>query len=141
MNVVCFNAEKFYRIAYDYLHYEDNLNLAEKWVKMALDNDGSHIKSKILTGEIYLAKNEAKKALEIFLNIDKISPSNPMCLLNIAKAYKLTGNYKLALKYLDKVFVKKVFERDEEILDECYDLKANLLSGMSRYQKILHVNF
>lgn len=140
MNVVYFNAEKFYRLAYDYLHYEDDLNLAEKWVKLALENDSRHIKSKILTGEILLKRNETKRALEILLEIDKNFPLNPGCILNIAKAYTQIGNYRLALKYLDRVFVKKI-NYDEDILNECFDLRAGILSGIRRYQKILHVNF
>ena len=44
MNIVYFNAEKFYRLAFDYFHYENNLDLAQKYINKALKSNKNHIK-------------------------------------------------------------------------------------------------
>lgn len=139
MNVVYFNAEKFYRLAYDYFNYENNAELAEKYADMALKIDRGHIKAIILKGEIFLYRNNIKEALETFFGAIKTAPDNVFCLLDIAKAYKKEGNYDLALKYLNKIFVNNI--KDFELFDEYQTLKTDILSGSKVYKKILHVNF
>ena len=66
MNIVYFEAEKYYRLAFDYFHYEDNQKLALKYINIALKNNKNHLKSLILKGEILLKKREANRALKIF---------------------------------------------------------------------------
>lgn len=141
MNVVYFNAEKFYRLAYDYLNYEDNPAMAEKWVNLALENDKSHIKSKVLKGEILLKRGNIKQALKIFFEILKSGYNNNgcvfgECLLNIAKAYCEEKKLRLSLKYLEKIFVNKFNENfDDEFLSKCYSLKVKILIGLNQYKK------
>lgn len=139
MNIVYFNAEKFYRLAFDYFNYENNLDLAEKCIRMALKSDKNHSKSIILKGEILLAKNNIEKALKLFTKALKISPDNAFCLFLIAKAHSLNGQNGLALKTLEKIFIKNFY--DSELLSECYSLKTDIMTGVNRYKKILHVNF
>ena len=62
MNIVYFNAEKFYRLAFEYFHYENNLDLAQKYINKALKSNKNHIKSILLKGEICLVKNNLKEA-------------------------------------------------------------------------------
>lgn len=139
MNVVYFNAEKFYRLAYDYFNYENNLDLAEKCIRMALKADKNHSKSIILKGEILLAKNNTEKALRLFSKALKISPNNTFCLFMIAKAYSLNGQNGLALKTLEKVFIKN-FD-DNDLLSECYNLKTDIIAGAKKHKKVLRINF
>ena len=72
MNVVHFIAEKYYRLAFDYFHYENNIQLAQKYINLALKDDKSHIKSLMLKGEILLRKRNMQSALKTFLKIQKL---------------------------------------------------------------------
>ncbi len=63
MNVVHFIAEKYYRLAFDYFHYENNIQLAQKYINLALKDDKSHIKKPhVKRGDSFKKKKYAKCA-------------------------------------------------------------------------------
>lgn len=124
MNVVYFEAEKYYRLAFDYFHYENNLHLAYKYINLALKNNRHHLKSLLLKGEILLKKREMNYALKIFAKAEKLSPDNPLCIFFTAKIYNLLDEYKKGLEILDKVLIRQ--ELNAEFLSECYKLKIDI---------------
>lgn len=132
MNIVYFEAEKYYRLAFDYFHYEDNQKLALKYINIALKNNKNHLKSLILKGEILLKKREANRALKIFSKAEKLSPGNPLCKFFIAKVYNLLDEYKKGLEILDEVLNKQL---NAKFLSECYRLKIDILMNLNQYRK------
>lgn len=133
MNVVCFNAEKYYRIAYDYFQYESNAKKAKKYVNIALKHAPNDPKCLILKGQIYLLEKNPKSALQIFKRVLKISQNDTKCMFYLAKAYSAIYEYNTALDYLDKILVQNV--ADKEFLSECYNLKINILINLNQYKK------
>lgn len=133
MNTVCFNAEKFYRIACDYFHYESNVKQAKKYVNLALKNAPYHLKSLILKGEIFLSEKKTKSALNIFKKALKISPNDTFCILWLAKTYNALQKQDISLHYLDKILAQNIL--DKEFLSECYKLKINILINLNQYKK------
>lgn len=134
MNVVYFNAEKFYRLAYDYLNYENNLKQAEKYINLALKDDRRHFKSIILKGKIFLAKNNIKGALKLFFKAYKMNPEDFSCLFSLAKAYNFENKNKIALEFLEKISPEKI--SDGDFLTEYYDLKINILETINQYKRV-----
>lgn len=147
MNIVYFNAEKFYRLAYDYLNYENNLKQAEKYINMALKCDRRHFKSIVLKGKIFLAKNNIKSALKLFFKAYKMNPEDFSCLFSLAKAYNFENKNKTALEFLKKISPEKI--SDGDFLTEYYDLKINILETINQYkrpyrkseQRVYYMNF
>ncbi len=133
MNVVCFNAEKFYRLALDCFQYENNTELAKKYVNIALKNDSNHFKSLVLKGQIFLAEKKAKSALKILLKAIEICPNDTHCMHHLANTYNVLGKQNLSLEYLDKILVQNI--SDKELLSECYKLKINILINLNQYKK------
>lgn len=133
MNVVYFNAEKFYRLAFDYFHYENNHTLATKYVNMALKSDKQHIKSLLLKGKILLEKNDIEKAFKLFFKVQKMDPKNSLCLLLMAQGYDREDNDKLAIEYLNKIPLNDIY--DIEFLYECCSLKIDVLIKLSQYKR------
>lgn len=133
MNAVCFNAEKFYRLADDCFQYESNLKLAKKYVNIALKNDPEHFKSLVLKGRILLFEKNPKSALKILLKASKIHPNDVYCMFYLANAYSALEKYDLSIEYLDKILTRNIF--DKEFLSECYKLKINILINLNQYKK------
>lgn len=133
MNIVYFNAEKFYRLAYDYFRYENNPKMALKYVNSALKCHPGHNKSIILKGQIFLIQNKIKNALNLLLKYYSICPDDIHCLFYIANAYYKDNKPNLALEYLDKILSKNL--QDKEFLSECYNLKLNILINLNQYKK------
>lgn len=133
MNAVCFNAEKYYRIAYDYFQYENNTTQAKKYINLALKNAPIHFKSLILKGQIYLFEKKSENALKTLNKALKISPKNAECMFYLAKAYSNAQQYSVSLDYLDKIFIQNI--SDKEFLSECYKLKINILINLNQYKK------
>ncbi len=133
MNIVYFNAEKFYRLAFDYFHYENNLDLAQKYINKALKSNKNHIKSILLKGEICLVKNNLKEAFRLFFNVQKMDSNNNLCLFLIAQTYNKDGNYKLAMEYMNKISFNNI--DDTEFLYKCYSLQIDILIKLNQYKK------
>lgn len=133
MNFVCFNAEKFYRLAYDYFHYESDVKNAKKYVNKALKNDPVHFKSLLLKGQIFLFEKRVKSALKMFLKALNIRPNDACCMFYLANAYYALEKYNLSLEYLDKILTQNI--SNKEFLSECYKLKINILINLNRYKK------
>ena len=133
MNVVCFNAEKFYRLAFDYFQYESNVKLAKKYVNIALKNDPNHFKSLLLAGQIFLFEKKPRNALKMFLKALNISKEDVSCIFYLAKTYSALEEYDLSIEYLDKILTKNLI--DKEFLSECYKLKINILINLNQYKK------
>ena len=133
MNVVHFIAEKYYRLAFDYFHYENNIQLAQKYINLALKDDKSHIKSLMLKGEILLRKRNMQSALKTFLKIQKLDPNNLLNAFYLAKTYNLIDEYKTGLSILDKILKSKT--QNIEFLSECYRLKIDILMNLNQYSK------
>lgn len=133
MSIVYFDAEKYYRLAFDYFHYENDLALAQKYINTALKNNKNHIKSLILKGEICLQKRNMKQALKIFLKAEKLNPDNSLCIFYKAKAYNLLDEYKKGLEAIDKLLNRQKI--NPEFLSECYKLKIDILMNLNQYKK------
>lgn len=133
MNAVCFNAEKFYRIADDCFQYENNSKLAKKYVNIALKNDPEHLKSLVLKGKILLFEKNPKSALRVLLKAFKIYPDDVYCMFYLANAYNTLEKYDLSIEYLDKILIRNL--SDKEFLSECYKLKINILINLNQYKK------
>ncbi len=133
MNIVYFEAEKYYRFAFDYFHYENNLKLAYKYINKALKSSKNHFKSLMLKGEILLEKRNIERALKNFKKANKINPENPAGLFFEAKAYNLLDEYKKALDIVDEILNKKI--NNAEFLSECYRLKIDILMNLNQYGK------
>lgn len=133
MNVVCFNAEKFYRIACDYFQYEKNLKFAKKYINLALRNNPNHLKSLILKGRIFISENKIQSAIKILLSALKINENDTDCLYYLAYAYNSDKKTNLAIKYLDKIF--NINPLDKDFLSDCYKLKINILVNLKQYKK------
>jgi len=133
MNVLYFEAEKYYRLAFDYFHYDNNLNLAQKYVNKALKSDKNHLKALMLKGEILLNKGKIQYALKMFLKAQKLNPNDSLSVFYTAKAYNLAGEYKKGLGVLDKILKKQI--NNAEFLSDCYELKINILMNLNQYKK------
>ena len=133
MNVVCFNAEKFYRIAYDYFQYENNTKLAKKYINLALKDNPKHFKSLVLKGRIFILENKIQNAAKTLLSALKINDNEVNCLYYLAYAYSLEEKTTLAIKYLDKIFDQNPL--DKEFLSDCYKLKISILVNLKQYKK------
>lgn len=137
MNVVYFNAEKYYRLAFDYFKYESNIRLAKKYVNIALKNDPKHFKSLFLAGQIFLFEKKPKSALKMFLQALNILNEDVSCMFYLANTYSSLGKYELSIEYLDKILSKNI--SDKEFLSECYKLKINILINLNQYKKAENV--
>ncbi len=133
MNIVYFGAEKYYRLAFDYFHYENNPKLAYKYINQALKDNKNHFKSLMLKGEILLGKRNFEGALKNFKKACKINPENPAGFFFEAKTYNLLDEYKKALEIIDKILNGKI--RNAEFLSECYRLKIDILMNLNQYKK------
>lgn len=133
MDTVCFNAEKFYRIAFDYFFYESNIPLAKKYINRALKFDKNHFKSLLLKGQAFLVENKIKLSEKYLLKAHNLNPEDEKCLSYLAVIHDLKEDYKEALKYINKVFDKEI--EDKEFLGECYRLKISLLINLNEFDK------
>lgn len=133
MSIVYFEAEKYYRLAFDYFHYENNLTLAQRYINIALKNNKNHLNSLILKGEICLKKRKPEQALKIFLKAEKLNPDNLLCIFYTAKAYNLLDEYKKGLEALDRILNKQKI--NPEFLSECYKLEIDILMNLNQYGK------
>lgn len=133
MNIIYFEAEKYYRFAFDCFHYENNLKLAYKHINQALKNNRNHFKSLMLKGEILLEKRDFEEALKYFQKAGKINPENFAPIYFEAKAYNLLDEYKKGLACLDKIPEKEI--KNIEFLSECYRLKIDILMNLNQYGK------
>ena len=133
MNVICFNAEKLYRLSYDYFHYEGNIKLAEACINKALKYDKKQVKGLLLKGNILMSKDDIKGAIAILKKALKEDAKNKECLYLMAKAYSLNGMHQAAIDILDKIFIFQI--SDMEFLSDCYELKINILMELQKYKK------
>jgi len=131
MNAVCFNAEKFYRFAFDYFNYESNIDLAKKCLKVALKNDKNHLKSLVLRGQIAYEENKLKGAKEWFFKALRVNGDEVNSLYFLSKIYFEENKQEKALEYLNKIFEQKYIE--SELLSNCYKLKIGILISINRY--------
>ncbi len=133
MDIVYFEAEKYYRFAFDYFHYEHDLKLAYKYINLALKSDKKHLKSLLLKGEILLEKRKIEQALKTFQKTEKLYPDNPLCIFFEAKTYNLLDEYKKGLFLLNKIINKQ--NQNNKFLSECYKLQIDILMNLNRYNK------
>ncbi len=132
MNIIYFNAEKLYRLSYDYFYYENNFRLAEKYANAALKYDKRHIKTMLLKANILLAKDDTDGAVRILQKALKFDSKNSQCLYLFAKAYSIKAEYQSAIKMLDNIFKLEI--KDTDFLSDCYELKISVLIALKKYK-------
>ncbi|MFN8241975.1 MAG: tetratricopeptide repeat protein [Bacteroidales bacterium] len=92
-----------------------NFNEAESRVKLLLSDNPDSILFNGLLAEIYRAKGEDLKAIEIYQKLVEIDPENAQTLVSLTDFFFAKGEFKDYFDLLNKVLVKDNVTREDKI--------------------------
>ncbi|OHT15210.1 hypothetical protein TRFO_42667 [Tritrichomonas foetus] len=120
---------------------EENLQKASDLLgTMQLDE----IENLLLTAELFSAHNTESavtRALELFNQVIDIQQHNIPALVGIARCSIRLGDKKQANIYIDKVLLFKPFHETFAYFEECYLMRASIISGEKDFRASQHFIF
>lgn len=104
LNSKTFNEKIYYQISFFYNQIY-SIQLAKKYILLALDKNPKNINSLFLYGEILRKLGENKKSIEIYNKILEINPNLKLTLISIANSYGEIEIYNESIKFYEKYLI------------------------------------
>lgn len=108
-------------LGYLYAERGENLEEAVRLIKKALElkpDDGFYLDS---LGWVYFQKEEYPLALKTLLKANELAPNEGVILEHISDVYKVLGNEKKALEYIEAATKARIDERDKERIENKFN--------------------
>ena len=94
-----------------------------------------NVEDRMILGQLYTVKHDAKKAEEQFKTAQAIEPDSEEVVLNLARLYAESGDYDLAAKEIEAVAVADRTAKMEAALGAAYDQLKRPKEAIAAYQR------
>lgn len=114
---------------------QENINAASEILSSFKNLD--EVETMLLTAELFIAHNNEdaiKNAMKIFYQIIDIEQHNIPALVGLARCHLRLGNVKATNVFIDKVFFFKPFHENYSYFEECYLMRASIISEEQDYR-------
>ena len=127
-------SEVLFREAEDDFFYFNKVNAALKKLELAIKLTPFHLKSLMLSADIYFMKGNIKKALATYQVIYEQGNASPKCVAAIANCFYSLQQFETAVLWVDKA-IEILNNQDYLLYSQLVEIKINSLVSEKKYKQ------